>query len=94
MAMHQVTSSLGGDFEISVGDDGRIADVAGEWPEQGVEFELTGGIPGHTPVEELPENIRSAAASRGQEVCFYDPDGCRTCFCDESGRVLRCVGMC
>ena len=34
------------------------------------------------------------AAQQGREVCFYDPNGCRTCFCDASGNILYCRKMC
>jgi hypothetical protein len=27
------------------------------------------------------------------DVCYYDPDGCRTCYCDDAGH-MHCVGMC
>jgi len=93
MASHQVESSIGSRFEIVVGDDTQIHDVVGDWPEAGVEFQLHGPIPEHSPIKDVPVKISATADERGQDVCFYDPDGCRTCFCDDRGH-MHCVGEC
>jgi hypothetical protein len=94
MATHQLSATSGETFELVLGDDGRIADVAGPWPEErDAEFELEGPIPTHANVS-APDHVMRFAAEAGREVCFYDPDGCRTCFCDEHGKLLYCRKMC
>ncbi len=94
MATHRVGSSLGGEFEIVVDESGRITDVAGEWPEDQQEFELTGDIPEHATLESAPRHLTLDSAAEGEDwdVCFYDDKNCRTCYC-RRGK-MRCVRMC
>lgn len=87
-----MTSSLGSQFEIVVADDGHIAEVVGDWPEAGREFELR-NPPAHMSLRHLPERLAADPASAGRAICFYDEASARTCFCDDTGRVLRCVGI-
>jgi hypothetical protein len=54
--------------------------------------ELTGVLPPHAKVGNAPEHINSFAEDRGMDVCFYDGDGCRTCFC--VGERMTCIRMC
>jgi hypothetical protein len=82
-----------GDFEVIV-EDGRIVDVVGDWPETGIEFELRGEIPEHSPPQNPPESIKAAAAERAMDGCYWSESGCHVCFCDGSGKILRCVRMC
>ena len=97
---YSLTASLfrpdtGEEFELVLDDALRITDVSGPWPgEDGAEFELRGELPAHAPVADVPAQILEFAATRGGDVCMYDPIGCRTCFCDESGRVLYCKNIC
>jgi hypothetical protein len=93
MATHTVKSSTGSPFEIVIDDDGRIADVVGNWPEAGEEFELRAPLPAHRPPENPPAEVVAKARQRQADVCFYDPNGCRTCFCDDKGH-MHCVGEC
>jgi hypothetical protein len=94
--IHQVvTSTTGIEFGIEVDDRGRIVAVAGPWPEEeGAEFVLSGSLPDHKRVDDLPDHISTFAAERGRHVCYYDPDACQTCFCDASGSTLYCRKMC
>jgi hypothetical protein len=91
MNSHQVESDTAGSFEIQVDDEGRITDVVGNWPGPGIEFHMDGPLPLHLAVGEVPDSVREKAG--GRDVCFYDPDHCRTCFCDENGG-MHCVGIC
>jgi hypothetical protein len=90
-----MTTPEGAEFEVHVDDAGRIARVAGPWPdEEGAEFELHGQVPSHVPIEDAPAHVHEFAAARGRHVCSYDPDGCTTCFCDADDNVLYCRKMC
>jgi hypothetical protein len=93
MAVHSVQDDSGAGFEIHIDEQERIVDVAGEWSGPGGEFKIAGPLPTHTSVEGAPEHIRAFATQHGLDVCYYDPDHCRTCYCDEKGG-MRCVGMC
>jgi hypothetical protein len=93
MATHRLSATSGDTFELVLDDDGRIADVAGPWPdEQDAEFELEGPLPSHQNVD-APQHIAGFAAERSLDVCFYDPVSCRTCYCDAGGR-MTCRKMC
>ncbi|HEY7874198.1 MAG TPA: hypothetical protein VIG64_03650 [Actinomycetota bacterium] len=91
MATHKMQSGEI-EFEVLLDDDGRISDVVGPWPEADGEVELTGVLPPHAKVGNAPEHINSFAEDRGMDVCFYDGDGCRTCFC--VGERMTCIRMC
>ncbi len=91
MDAHRLTASSGAEFEIIVGEDGRIADITGPWPQDGSEFAFEGPLPTHTRVNKTPAHIDAAAAKRGMDVCFYDPDGCRTCYCDDRDECIALV---
>lgn len=93
MATHTVKSSTGKAFDVVVGEDGRIADVIGDWPGPGEEFKLLAPLPEHRPPADPPAELVARARARQADVCFYDPDGCRTCFCDDKGH-MHCVGEC
>jgi hypothetical protein len=89
-----MTATTGEAFELAVDEGGRITQVAGPWPdEDGAEFELGGSVPRHVTID-APAHIKDFAAARGRYVCYYDPDDCQTCFCDESGDTLYCRKMC
>ena len=95
MTKHSMTAGSGEVFEVVLDDEGRITDVAGPWPAgKGAEFELRGDVPQHVAVEGVPAHVQEFGASRGATVCMYDPNGCRTCFCDADGSVLYCRNMC
>ena len=89
---HRVESESGHVVEFVV-ERGQIVDMLGEFASDEDELVLTSGVPPHTNVEDVPEHVRARAMERGMEVCYYDPDGCRTCYCDDAGR-MHCVGMC
>lgn len=90
-----LTSRAGEAFTIRIGDDGRIADVEGPWPtEPGAELVLEGDLPAHGSAVDAPESVRADALARGLDVCFHSESPCRTCYCDGSGRLVRCVAMC
>ena len=95
MTVHRMTAADGAVFEVHVGADEWIVDVSGPWPtREGATFSLEGALPDHAPAADVPDAIRQVAADTGREVCFYDPVGCRTCFCDARGRLLHCEKMC
>jgi hypothetical protein len=89
---HRVESESGHVVEFVV-EDGRIVDMLGEWPSGQDELVFVRDIPRHANVEDVPEHVRARAIERGMDVCYYDPDHCRTCYCDDAGH-MRCVGMC
>lgn len=93
MASHILRDANGGEFEVVIDESQRITDVSGEWPAKDEVFTLAGPLPAHSIVEEVPERVRRHPAAKGREVCFYDPDSCRTCYCDDEGH-MHCVGMC
>jgi len=91
---HRVMATSGSEFELVLDNDGRLDDVVGPWPvEDGAEFELEGPLPAHANLDDAPGHIQAYATERGRDVCFYDPDECRTCFCDATGR-MYCRKMC
>lgn len=92
---YRLMTDTGTAFELVLDDTRRITDVAGPWPsEEGAEFELRGELPAHAQIADAPPHILEFAAAQGRDVCMYDPVGCRTCFCDENGRILYCRKMC
>ena len=84
-------SSLGREFEILIGPEGRIVDVVGDWPADGKEFQLP-HPPAHMSLLERPERLAADPRSAGRTICWYDQASSRACFCDDTGRVLHCVG--
>ena len=93
MASHRLKSDSGHVFEFVVGHSGQIVDMRGDWPAGEEELVFSVGLPTRETVTSAPEHILEWGAVRGWDVCYYDPDACRTCYCDDSGR-MRCVGMC
>jgi hypothetical protein len=89
---HRVESESGHLVEFVV-SEGRIVDMLVDWPEDQDELLFTQGVPAHVKVEDAPEHVRARAGTYGMDVCYYDPDRCRTCYCDGAGH-MRCVGMC
>lgn len=95
MSSHAFTDAEGRAFDVTIGVTGEITDVAGPWPDgPTADFELHGMLPPHTAPAGVPDRVRALAIDRGLEVCFYDPVNCRTCFCDGTGRIVRCSKMC
>jgi hypothetical protein len=91
---HRLMSESGHVVEFIVDEAGRITEMLGDWPEGVAELVFTEGVPAHQNVANVPEHVRAFGPSRGPvDVCYYDPDRCRTCFCDDSGR-MWCVGKC
>lgn len=93
MDSHRLSDTAGKEFELLIDETSRIADVVGEWPGPNEEFTIEGPLPKHENIVDVPEKIQAHAAANGWEVCFYDPEGCRTCYCDDKGH-MRCVGIC
>jgi hypothetical protein len=87
-----LTDESDNEFEVVFDDEKFITAVNGPWPSVGHEFTLS-GVPSHRFPRDVPEVFQREALSRGEEVCYYDNDECRVCFCDGSGRV-RCVKKC
>lgn len=88
---HRIESETGHVVEFVVADL-RIVDMLGEWPPDQDELVFVRDVPPHTNIEDVPEHVRARAIERGMEVCYYDPEYCRTCYCDDGH--MRCVGMC
>lgn len=85
----------GDNFTFHQASDGGISGVDGPWPEEsGLEFEVYGEIPAHPPASNAPDRVLTLAIARGLDVCHYDEQNCRTCFCDGSGKVIRCANQC
>ena len=89
---HRVESDSGHVVEFVV-EDGRIVAMLGEWPADQEELVFTQGVPSHATLKDVPEHVRRRADERAMDVCYYDPDSCRTCYCDDAGH-MHCVGMC
>lgn len=95
MSSHAFTDAEGQAFDVTIGVTGEITDVVGPWPDTpSAEFALRGVLPPHTTPAGVPDSVRETALARGLEVCFYDAVNCRTCFCDGTGRIVRCANMC
>jgi hypothetical protein len=89
---HRVESESGHVVEFVV-EQGRIVEMLGDWPAGEDELVFSTGVPPHMSLSDVPEHVRVRAAERGMDVCYYDPDHCRTCYCDDAGH-MHCVGMC
>ena len=95
MQEHKVHDADGAEFTIHVEVDGRIARIDGPWPQGGdAMFELTGDLPRVRAADNVPDHLISAAGTEGLSVCYYDDVHCQTCYCDGSGKVVRCVRHC
>ena len=92
METYQVESSLGETFEITIAEDGTIADVAGPWPDVGGEFDLVGELPATAEVTDLPADAETRADEPNVKVIFHDDRGCRVCYSD--GRRSWCERLC
>ena len=94
MVNHRLESETGQVVEFVVDDGGRILDMVGEMPTDQDELVFSQGVPNHVNVQDVPEHVRSWGSERGlDEVCYYDPNGCLTCFCDAAGR-MHCKKIC
>lgn|GEM_PF-3757221 len=89
---HRVESESGHVVEFVV-EEGHIVDMLGEWPADRDELVFTADVPPHSKLDDVPEHVLARAAERAMDVCYYDPNGCRTCYCDDRGH-MHCVGMC
>ena len=87
-----VRSDQGSQWTFSVSDGGVLQDVTGPWSaDAAVTFPT---VPSFVRgIEPLPVHIEEYANHQKLTVCFYDPVACKTCFCDDAGR-MRCVNMC
>lgn len=95
MATFQLRDSSDAAFVLTTDDEGAITDVSGPWPEEpAFELELTGEIPRFSLPRDVPDRIVKEAMAKGLEICYYDPVHCRTCYCDGSGKVIRCASHC
>lgn len=72
----------------------RFTEVRGPWPEGRGELVFRRGIPPHRHLVDLPAHVVARAEAQGVHVCAYDPNSCRTCYCDGGGQMLRCVAEC
>jgi hypothetical protein len=95
VATHSLRSSFGEEFLLHVDNEGRIVQVDGPWPDEAdVEFDLEGQLPRFRAPENLPDHVVRYATGRGLWVCYYDDVRCQTCYCDGSGKTVRCVRHC
>lgn len=95
MQTHMLKDRSDSEFVVHVNDDGRIVNVEGPWPEETeAEFELYGELPRIKGPDLVPDHLARFAMSRGLWVCYYDDVRCQTCYCDGSGKVVRCVRHC
>lgn len=93
MQRHEVLGDNGRGYELVLDEDGAIAQVVGDYPEQGGSFVVEEGIPSHAHLEDVPSHVLSRAKAASEKVCYYDPNECLTCFCDSNGS-MRCERLC
>lgn len=95
MATHSLQGQDGAEFLLHVDDAGLVTGIDGPWPEEkDAEVELTGDLPRFKTPENLPDHVVRYATANGLWVCYYDDVHCQTCYCDGSGKQVRCVRHC